>query len=201
MDARQREEVSFKNILLSCVSCVVLTGCYTQLSMFYPEPEIEEDIEDQFYETYSRAVPRPTNISIYAQDGAGTPLSMAYQMMYNRFYGRFHNWGNYYSDGYYNPYYSYNSYGQQWGYDSYYIGGYKMYIPVNTGERKQRTFSTSRDSDGSPETNLNVTRTKTNTTNRVSDPYPVQDTPRQDTFNSQRPSSNDSGGRRATRRN
>jgi len=168
--------------------------------MFYPEPEIENDDSEQFYETYSRAVPRPTNLSIYAQDGAGTPLSMAYQMMYNRFYGRFHNWGNYYSDGYYNPYYSYNSYGQQWGYDSYYIGGYKMYIPVNTGERKQRTFSTDR-SKSSSGTNLNVTRTKTNTTNRVSDPYPVQDTPRQDTFNSQRPSSNDSGGRRATRRN
>jgi hypothetical protein len=34
--------VNLKNILLSCVSCVVLTGCYTQLAMFYPEPEIEE---------------------------------------------------------------------------------------------------------------------------------------------------------------
>ncbi len=183
--------------MLSCVSCLVLSGCYTQLAMFYPEPEIEEDVEEQFYETYSRAVPRPLNVGIYAQDGAGTPLSLAYGVMYNRFY-------NPYGSGYYNKYDYYNRYGYHWGYgeyNTYQVGGYTMYVPVNTGERKPRTFSTSRDSDGSPETNLNVTRTKTNTTNRVSDPYPVQDTPRQDTFNSQRPSSNDSGGRRTTRRN
>ena len=87
----------------------------------------------------------------------------------------------------YGTYYGYNGFGNYYGYDSYLVGGYTMYVPVNTSERKPRTFSTSRDSDGSPETNLNVTRTKTNTTNRVSDPYPVQDTPQQDTFNSQRP--------------
>ena len=74
--------MNLKNILLSCVSCVVLTGCYTQLAMFYPEPEIEQD-EEQFYETYSRAVPRPVNVNIYAQTGAGSPLGLAYQMMYN----------------------------------------------------------------------------------------------------------------------
>ena len=195
MDARQREEVNLKNILLSCVSCVVLTGCYTQLSMFYPEPEIEKD-EEQFYETYSRAVPRP-NITIHAQTGAGTPLGIAYSTMYNRFYGMYSNWGNNYSNGYYNPYYFYNSYGYHWGFSSYNIGGYKMYIPY-TDEKKPRTWSTDRGGD-TPTTKLKVTRTKTNT-NRISDPYPVQDTPRQDTFNSQR-SSNDSGGRRATRRN
>ena len=49
--------MNLKNILLSCVSCLVLSGCYTQLAMFYPEPEIEQE-EEQFYETYSRAVPR-----------------------------------------------------------------------------------------------------------------------------------------------
>ena len=195
MDARQREEVNLKNILLSCVSCVVLTGCYTQLSMFYPEPEIEKD-EEQFYDTYSRAVPRP-NITIHAQTGAGTPLGIAYSTMYNRFYGMYSNWGNNYSNGYYNPYYFYNSYGYHWGFSSYNIGGYKMYIPY-TDEKNPRTWSTDRGGD-TPTTKLKVTRTKTNT-NRISDPYPVQDTPRQDTFNSQR-SSNDSGGRRATRRN
>ena len=197
MDARQREEVNLKNILLSCVSCVVLTGCYTQLAMFYPEPEIEQD-EEQFYETYSRAVPRP-NITIHAQTGAGTPLGIAYSTMYNRFYGMYSNWGNNYSNGYYNPYYFYNSYGYHWGFSSYNIGGYKMYIPY-TDEKKPRTWSTDR-GGYTPTTKLKVTRTRTNTTNRVSDPYPVQDTPRQDTFNNQRPSSNDSGGRRATRRN
>ena len=186
--------MNLKNILLSCVSCVVLTGCYTQLSMFYPEPEIEKD-EEQFYETYSRAVPRP-NITIHAQTGAGTPLGIAYSTMYNRFYGMYSNWGNNYSNGYYNPYYFYNSYGYHWGFSSYNIGGYKMYIPY-TDEKKPRTWSTDRGGD-TPTTKLKVTRTKTNT-NRISDPYPVQDTPRQDTFNSQS-SSNDSGGRRATRR-
>ena len=191
--------IKIKNILLSCVSCLVLTGCYTQLAMFYPEPEIEQEEEFQFYETYSRAVPR-LSVSAYAQDGAGTPLGLAYLTMYNRFNG-FMGFGNQYSNGYYNKYDYYNRYGYGL-YDSYYIGGYRMYIPttISQGERKPRTFSTSRDGTSSG-TNLNVTRTKTNTTNRVSDPYPVQDTPRQDTFNSQRPSSNDSGGRRATRRN
>ena len=198
--------IKIKNILLSCVSCLVLTGCYTQLAMFYPEPEIEEDIEDQFYETYSRAVPRPINIGIYAQDGAGTPLSIAYSTMYNRFYGRFHNWGNYYSDGYYNPYYSYNSYGQQWGYDSYYIGGYKMYVPVNTGERKPRTFSTSRDSDGSPETNLNITRSNhvgynSKNNNSYDNSSNVSSTRSSSGGSSSSSSSSSSGGRRATRRN
>ena len=197
--------IKIKNILLSCVSCLVLTGCYTQLAMFYPEPEIEEDVEEQFYETYSRAVPR-LSVSAYAQDGAGTPLSLAYQMMYNRFYGRFHNWGNYYSNGYYNPHYSYNSYGQQWGYDSYYIGGYKMYIPVNTGERKPRTFSTSRDSDGSPETNLNITRSNhvgynSKNNNSYGNSSNVSSTKSSSGGSSSSSSSSSSGGRRVTRRN
>ena len=153
----------FKNILLSCVSCLVLSGCYTQLAMFYPEPEIEQD-EEQFYETYSRAVPR-LNVNIYAQDGAGQSLSLAYQMMYNRFNGMYTNWGSHYGSGYYNKYDYYNRYGYHWGYgeyNTYQVGGYTMYVPVNTGERKPRTFSTSRD-DNSLKTNLNITRTRTTT--------------------------------------
>ena len=57
---------------MSCVFVfgrLSLSGCYTQLSMFYPEPEIEQEEEFQYYETYSRAAPR-VNVSIYAQDGA-----------------------------------------------------------------------------------------------------------------------------------
>ena len=99
--------MNLKNILLSCVSCLVLSGCYTQLAMFYPEPEIEQD-EEQFYETYSRAVPRPVNVNIYAQTGAGSPLGLAYQMMYNRFNGMYTNWGSHYGSGYYNKYDYYN---------------------------------------------------------------------------------------------
>ena len=130
MDARQREEVNLKNILLSCVSCVVLTGCYTQLSMFYPEPEIEEDVEEQFYETYSRAVPRP-NLTLYARDGAGTSLGMAYQMMYSRFYRYYGNqysyWNPYYYGGYYNDFITVGN------------GSYSVWIPVIT-EEKARTW-------------------------------------------------------------
>ena len=99
--------MNLKNILLSCVSCLVLSGCYTQLAMFYPEPEIEQE-EEQFYETYSRAVPR-LGVNAYAQDGAGTPLGLAYTTMYNRF-------NNPYGNGYYNKYDYYNRYGYHAGF-------------------------------------------------------------------------------------
>ena len=160
--------------------------------MFHPDPEGEEE---QFY-PYSVARVRP-NISLHAQDGAGQSLGMAYQMMYNRFAG-FMGYGNRYS--YYNPYY----YG---GYYNDFItvgnGSYSVWIPVIT-EKKARTWT--RDgSDNTPTTKLKVTRTRTNTSNRISDPYPVQDTPRQDTFNSQRSTSNSNSGTnsgtRATLRN
>ena len=207
MDARQREEVNLKNILLSCVSCVVLTGCYTQLSMFYPEPEIEEDIEYQFYETYSRAVPRPVNVSIYAQTGAGTPLGLAYQMMYNRFNGMYNYFGNY-GSGYYNRYDYYNRYGYHTGYngyDTYLLGGYTMYIPVKTGERKPRTFSTDRGNSSSG-TNLHITRSnhvgyngKNN--NSYGNSSNVSSNRGSSGGSSSSSSSSSSGGRRATRRN
>ena len=185
--------MKLKNILLSCVfifGSLTLSGCYTQLSMFHPEPEIEEDTEEQFYETYSRAVPRLVNVGIYAQDGAGTPLGLAYSSMYNRFqpyYGFGYGYGR---NGYY------NSYGTYYGYDSYLIGGYTMYIPVNTGERKIRTFSTSRDSDSSPETNLNVTRTRSSNTSQSSNSGYSNSS----NVSSTRSSSSSSGGRRVTKR-
>ena len=195
--------MNLKNILLSCVSCVVLTGCYTQLAMFYPEPEIEQD-EEQFYETYSRAVPRPVNVNIYAQTGAGSPLGLAYQMMYNRFNGMYTNWGSHYGSGYYNKYDYYNRYGYHAGYngyDTYLLGGYTMYIPVKTGERKQRTFSTSRGDNGSSGTNLNITRSShvgynKNTNNTYTNSSSVSRG-----SSSSSSSSSSSGGRRATRRN
>ena len=183
----------FKNILLSCVSCLVLSGCYTQLAMFYPEPEIEQD-EEQFYETYSRAVPR-VNIGIYAQEGAGTPLGLAYQTMYNRFY---HPYGS----GYYNKYDYYNRYGYHWGYgeyNTYQVGGDTMYIPVNTGERKPRTFSTSRD-DNSYNTNLNITRTRTTTNSSSNSGYSNSSNVSVTRGTSSSSSSNSSGGRRVTKR-
>jgi len=163
--------------------------------MFHPEPEIEEDTEEQFYETYSKAVPRLVNVGIYAQEGAGTPLGLAYGSMYNRFqpyYGFGYGYGR---SGYY------NSYGTYYGYDSYLIGGYTMYIPVNTGERKIRTFSTSRD-DNSPNTNLNITRTRTTTNSSSNSGYSnssnVSST--RSSSGTTSSSSSSSGGRRVTKR-
>ena len=191
--------MKLKNILLSFVSCIMLTGCYTQLAMFYPEPEIEQE-EEQFYETYSRAVPR-LNVSIYAQTGAGSPLGLAYTTMYNRFNG-FMGFGNKYN--YYNPYYyGGNYYG--YGYDSYNLGGYTMRIPYTDlyapGERKQRTFTTSRDGS-SPQTNLTVTRTRsTQSSSSNNNTYTNSSNVSTNRSSSSSSSSSSSGGRRATRRN
>ena len=193
--------MNFKNILLSCVSCVVLTGCYTQLSMFYPEPEMEQ--EEQFYETYSRAVPIPTNLSIYAQDGAGTPLSMAYTIMYDRFYRMYNYFGNQYGSGYYNKYDYYNRYGYHAGYkgyDTYLIGGYRMYIPVTQGERKPRTFSTDR-SNTSHQTNLTTTRTRTESNNSSNNTGYTSNISSTRSSSTSSTSSSKSSNRRVTRRN
>jgi len=194
--------MKLKNILLSFVSCIMLTGCYTQLAMFYPEPEIEQETEEQFYETYSRAVPR-LSASIYAQTGAGTPLSLAYSTMHNRFNG-FMGFGNRYN--YYNPYYyGGNYYG--YGYDSYNLGGYTMRIPYTDlyapGERKQRTFTTSRDGS-SPQTNLTVTRTRStqsSSSNTYTNSSNVSTNRSSSGGSSSSSSSSSSGGRRATKRN
>ena len=193
--------INIKNILLSCVSCLVLSGCYTQLSMFYPEPEIDEEVEEQFYETYSRAVPRPLNVGIYAQTGAGTPLGLAYTTMYNRFQP-YYGFGNRYN--YYNPYYYggyYNDY-----YSTYTLGGYTMRIPYTdlyaSGERKQRTFSTSR-GDNSSGTNLRVTRTRSSNTSQSSNSGYSNSSNVSSTRSSTGTSSSSSassGGRRVTKR-
>ena len=190
--------MKLKNILLSCVfifGSMSLSGCYTQLSVFHSEPEIEQEKEEQFYDTYSKAVPRLVNVGIYAQDGAGTPLSLAYSSMYNRFqpyYGFGYGYGR---SGYY------NSYGTYYGYDSYLIGGYTMYIPVNTGERKIRTFSTSRD-DNSSGTNLNVTRTRSSNTSESSYNGGYSNSSNVSvTRGNSSSSSSSSGGRRVTKRN
>ncbi len=198
--------INIKNILLSCVSCLVLTGCYTQLAMFYPEPEIEEDTEEQFYETYSRAVPRPLNLGIYAQDGAGTPMSLAYSSMYNRFQPYFGFGYGYGRNGYYNSYgtyYGYNGFGNYYGYDSYLVGGYTMYVPVNTNERKPRTFSTDRSSTSSG-TNLVVTRTRSSNTSQSSNTGDYGNSSNVSSTRSSTgtssSSSASSGGRRVTKR-
>ena len=194
------------SIVLWTLIILFTQGCYTQLAMFYPEPEIEQETEEQFYETYSRAVPR-LSASIYAQTGAGTPLSLAYSTMHNRFNG-FMGFGNRFN--YYNPYYyGGNYYG--YGYDSYNLGGYTMRIPYTdlyaAGERKQRTFTTSRDGS-SPRTNLTVTRTRSTQSNNNNSDYTNssnvssnRSTSTSSSTGSSSSSSSSSGGRRATKRN
>ena len=111
--------MKLKNILLGCVIVfggLTLSGCYTQLTMF--QPKAENDDSEEFYQ-YSVAGP-VRSIGMYAQDGSGTSLGLAYQMMYNRFRG-FMGYGNRYN--YYNPYGGYYN-------NSYTLGGYTMYVPL-----------------------------------------------------------------------
>ena len=152
-------------LLRLLLSCLLFTGCYTQLSLF--NPTIEDEV-DPFY-TYSAAGPK-RSISIYAQDGAGQSLGLAYTMMYNRFYGMYTNWGSQYGSGYYNKYDYYNRYGYTWS--DYILGGYTMHIPntptysttyIPTNTNTPRSFSTDRNDNTSSGTNLNVTRSSSST--------------------------------------
>jgi len=187
--------MKFKNILLSCVlflGSLTLSGCYTQLSMFYPSPELDEEVE-QFY-SYSSAGPMKS-VGIYAQDGAGQSLGMAYSMMYNRFSG-FSGYGNRYN--YYNGGYNYGGYYNE----TYTLGGYTMNIPW-VAEKTPRTWT----KDGSsPGTNLTVTRTRTNTTESSNNDSGQTNSSnvsstRSSSTSSSSSSSSSSGGRRTTRRN
>ena len=185
--------MNIKNILLSCVfvfGSLSLSGCYTQLAMFHPQPE--NDDSEEFY-SYSSAGPLKS-IGMYAQDGAGQSLGMAYSMMYNRFSG-FMGYNNRYN--YYNGGYNYGGY-----YNSYTLGGYTMNIPW-VEEKTPRTWSR----DGkSPGTNLTVTRTRTNTTESSyngssNNSSNVSSDRSSSTSSSSTSSSKSSGGRRVTRRN
>ena len=196
------------SIVLWTLIILFTQGCYTQLAMFYPEPEIEQETEEQFYETYSRAVPK-LSVSVYAQDGAGQPLSLAYMTMTNRFnyYGG-HYMGHRFGSNYYG-----NRFGGGYGYDSYNLGGYTMYIPSTdphasiwaSGEKKVRTWT--RDTK-SPGTNLNVTRTRntqsSNNNNGYTNSSNVSSNRGSSTSSStgsSSSSSSESGGRRVTKRN
>jgi len=194
------------SIVLWTLIILFTQGCYTQLSMFYPEPEMEQEEELDFFENYSRAPVRP-DLSRAAQDGAGQSLSIAYMTMTNRFnyYGG-HYMGHRFGGNYYG-----NRFGGGYGYDSYNLGGYTMYIPSTdpyasiweSGERKQRTFTTSRDGS-TPQTNLNVTRTRSTQSNNNNNSHTNSSnvsSNRGSSTSSSSSSSSESGGRRATRRN
>ena len=181
----------FKNILLGCVIVfggLTLSGCYTQLTMF--QPKAENDDSEEFYQ-YSVAGP-VRSIGMYAQDGAGTSLGVAYQMMYNRFRG-FMGYGNRYS--YYNPYGGYYN-------NSYTLAGHTMYVPLAKFPDKgtPKTWTRARNSSG---TNLTITRTTTESSNNNSgqtNSSNVSST-RSTSTSSSSSSSSSSGGRRVTKRN
>ncbi|MBT7920873.1 MAG: hypothetical protein HN622_01155 [Candidatus Marinimicrobia bacterium] len=189
---------------LGLIFTLSLQGCYTQLAMFYPDPE-----EDSL-ESYSRAGIRPS-VDMYAQDGAGTPIGMAYSTMQNRF-SPFHGYNNYNSPySFYNDPYSgyggYNSYGygyNNYGY-SYNIGGYSMFIPV-ADKKDIRQFT--KDRNRTNTTNLQVNRTSnTNQSARSSSSRnsgssgSYSSGSNSSSSGSSRSSGSSGGGRRATRRN
>ena len=194
------------SIVLWILIILFTQGCYTQLAMFYPEPEIEQESEfSDFYQPYSMAPVRP-NLTLAAQDGAGQPLSIAYMTMTNRFnyYGG-HYMGHRFGGNYYG-----NRFGGGYGYDSYNLGGYTMYIPYSdpyaaiyaSGKRKQRTFTRTKDGS-SPKTNLTVTRTRsTQSSNNDSQTNSSNvSSNRSSSTSSSSSSSSSSSGRRVTRRN
>ncbi|MBT6936759.1 MAG: hypothetical protein HN982_04150 [Candidatus Marinimicrobia bacterium] len=188
---------------LGLIFTLSLQGCYTQLAMFYPDPE-----EDSL-ESYSRAGIRPS-VDMYAQDeGSGLPL--AYSTMQNRF-SPFHGYNNYnnpysfYNDPY-SGYGGYNSYGygyNNYGY-SYNIGGYSMFIPV-ADKKDIRQFT--KDRNRTNTTNLQVNRTSnTNQSTRSSSSRNSSSSgsyssgSNSSSSGSSKSSGSSGGGRRATRRN
>ena len=146
------------NIRNIAMSCVLIFGSLSLSGCYTRLAMFHPDVEDETEEFYSYSVARVRpNLSLYANDGAGSSLS--YSLMYNRF----------------NRGYDY--------YDSYYLGGHRMYIPIhnifvynpksNTWEiwvggttptKTPRSFSTDRSSNTSHTTNLNVTRTSSTST-------------------------------------
>jgi hypothetical protein len=136
---------------------------------------------------------------MYAQDGAGQSLSMAYQMMYNRFSGVM-GYGNRYN--YYNPYGGYYN-------SSYTLAGYTMYVPVAKFPDRGTPRNWTRDGNSSG-TNLTITRTTTESSNNNNDSGQTNSSSvssnrgsssSTSTSSSSSSSSKSSGGRRVTRRN
>ena len=153
--------------------------------MFHPDPHQAAD-DNEFY-SYSVAGPMKS-VGMYAQDGAGQSLGLAYQMMYNRFSG-FMGFGNRYN--YYNPYGGYYN-------NSYTLGGYTMYVPLAKFPDRGTPRTWSRDGK-SPGTNLTITRTTTESSNN--DSGQTNSSNISSTRSTSSSTSSSSGGRRVTKRN
>ena len=195
-------------------------GCYTQLAMFYPDPEIEINEEEQFYDTYNRAIPS-LKAESYAQDGrASMPLS--YSAMQRRFYSPHSSFSAF--NSYYDPfYYGLNGYRYGSGYNGYNSYGYAPYLYRNdtvgygslipTGNREKRSFSrnrsqgtttmlqTTRSSSSSNNNNTNSSYTNSSSisSSRSSSSYSSSSSSSSSSSRASSTSSS-SGGRRATKR-
>ena len=196
---------------LGLVSSLLLQGCYTQLAMFHPEPVYDQDGEEEFYDTYSKA-PRRPGLQGLAQDRSNS-MPLGYSSMQNRFnpffgygdYGYFNPYNSFYNPYYYN---GYNGYGNNYYGYSYNLGGYNMFIPV--GEAKtMREFNKNRLTTGG--TNLRVTRSSSGSTSsnwggnsgrtNSSNVSTTRSSSSSSASSGSSSSSSSSGGRRATRRN
>ena len=190
----------FKTTLIgfTLVSSLALQGCYTQLAMFYPDPEEE-------LETYSRAGARPS-VGMYAQD-SGSGSSLAYSTMQNRFspfngYNNYYNPYRFYNDPYSGYGFGYNNYGY-----SYNLGGYDMFVPFIpvAGEKDIRQFT--KDRNRPTTTNLQVIRTSNTNENsgssssRNSGSSGSYSSGNNSSSSSSSSSSGSSSSRRTTRRN
>ena len=221
-------DTMMKSIILSAslLLSLFLQGCYTQLAMFYPEPEIESDEEEQFYDSYSRALPSLKGES-YARDGRAA-MPLAYSAMQRRFSSPYS--GNYYGyNGFFDSYYYsdpfYNGLnGYRYGYNGYNSYGYAPYFYtddpigygslISTGNREKRKFR--RDRSQGTTTMLYTTRSsssssdgsKTNTSSTYStNSSSIYSSRSSGSYSSSNSSSSrssssasSSSGRRATRR-
>lgn len=205
-----------KTIIISTIFflSIFIQGCYTQLAMFYPDPEIESSEEDQFYDTYNRAIPS-LKAESYAQSGRAT-MPLSYSAMQRRFYSPYSSYSGF-SD-YYDPFYTgLNGYRYGYGYNGYNSYGYAPYLYTNdnagygslipTGNRVKRSFA--RDRSQGTTTMLQTTRSTQSSNNNTNSTYTNSGSISSSRSSSSYSSSNSSkssssskssGGRRATKR-
>lgn len=202
-------------LCFSVLACLALQGCYTQLAMFYPDPEIESEDEEQFYDTYSRSLPSVRG-EAFAQDSR-TAAPLSYSSMQRRFYSPYAGYNRYYGyndllDPFYGGMYGYGYNGyNSYGYSPYLYTtdpmGYGSVIPM--GEREKRKFR--RDRLQGSTTMLTTTRSNrsNNDSGTSSSSYTntsISSTRSSSSYSSsssssaRSSSSKSTGGRRATRR-
>ena len=201
-----------------------LQGCYTQLAMFYPDAEIDSVEEEQFYDTYNRAIPSLEG-EAYAQHGRPT-MPLSYSAMQRRFYSSYSGFSGYNDPLYFNnPFYSgLNGYRYGYGYNGYNSYGYAPYLYttdtagygtlIPSGNREKRGFTRNRSqgtttmlqttrssqSSSSGNTNSSYINSSSVSSSRSSSSYSSSSSSRSGSSSGSSSSSKSSSGRRATKR-